>query len=398
MAETMNFNGQNLATIQKALKENYLPAWRNQLGIEPTALLGKVNKRKLVSNKIVATAPIGLSGGFGYSEEGHPTPAAGGVRFTRFETNAKDMYTNIVISEKAVQLTHSGGSMANVLETEIKGAYEAAKWNVGRSLFGDGTGKLANTESVSGANVITVDDVSKLKEGLIIDIYADGNDTPTVSGRRLLYIDRANKTITIGGEAVTVGAGFITVQNSYNREITGLGAIFYDDISTLYGVKKADNPFIKPVVMSSENDIDDSIITKALRQAKNEKNSNIDMLLCGDDAFDSYMRYLRTNNIRVEKISHTLKGGFKAIKFIFGNKEVDVVNEGFVPSKEMWGVETGCLELHSTDWNFAQLQGGGIFNLMENQSCYRALLTNYGNLICTNPGGCVRITDVDFTL
>mgnify|MGYP007130631870 CR=1 FL=1 len=42
MAETMNFNGQNLATIQKALKENYLPAWRNQLGIEPTALLGKV--------------------------------------------------------------------------------------------------------------------------------------------------------------------------------------------------------------------------------------------------------------------------------------------------------------------------------------------------------------------
>lgn len=398
MAETMNFNGQNLATIQKALKENYLPAWRNQLGIEPTALLGKVNKRKLVSNKIVATAPIGLSGGFGYSEEGHPTPAAGGVRFTRFETNAKDMYTNIVISEKAVQLTHSGGSMANALDTEIKGAYEAAKWNVGRSLFGDGTGKLANTKSVSGANVITVDDVSKLKEGLIIDIYADGNDTPTVSGRRLLYIDRANKTITIGGEAVTVGAGFITVQNSYNREITGLGAIFYDDISTLYGVKKADNPFIKPVVMSSENDIDDSIITKALRQAKNEKNSNIDMLLCGDDAFDSYVRYLRTNNIRVEEISHTLKGGFKAIKFIFGNKEVDVVNEGFVPSKEMWGVETGCLELHSTDWNFAQLQDGGIFNLMENQSCYRALLTNYGNLICTNPGGCVRITDVDFTL
>ena len=117
------------------------------------------------------------------------------------------------------------------------------------------------------------------------------------------------------------------------------------------------------------------------------------MILCGDEAYDHYVSYLRVNNIRVEDMSHTIQGGFKAIKFIFGNKEVDIVNESFVPAREMWGVETGCLELHSLDWNFAELQNGGIFNLMENQSCYRALLANYGDLICTNPGGCVRITN-----
>ena len=387
---------QNLNTFEKALKENYLPAWRNQLGIEPSALLGKIKKPKLTSNKIVATAPIGLSGGFGYGAEGAETPAAGGVRVERFETTAKDMYVNIVISEKAVKLTGSSGAMANALDTEVKGAYATAKWNVGRSLFGNGTGILTTTKALGAAgNTIQVDDVSYLKEGLIIDIYATGGTTPQANGagRRLLSVDRANKTITIGGDAATFSAGFITVQNSYNREITGLGAIFDDSITSLYGVSKELNPFLKPVVQSGGGDIDDGLITKALRQAKNDKNSNIDMILAGDDAYDHYVNYLRVNNIRVEDMSHTIQGGFKAIKFVFGNKEIDIVNESFVPAKEMWGVETGCLELHALDWNFAELQNGGIFNLMEKQSCYRALLANYGDLICTNPGGCVRITD-----
>ncbi len=387
---------QNLITFEKALKENYLPAWRNQLGIEPSALLGKIKKPKLTSNKIVASAPVGLSGGFGYGAEGQATPAAGGVRVERFETSAKDMYVNIVISEKAVKLTGSSGAMANALDTEVKGAYATAKWNVGRSLFGNGTGVLTTISALGAAgNTITVADTSYVKEGLIIDIYATGGTTPQTNGagRRILSVDRVNKTITIGGDASTFSAGFITVQNSYKREITGLGAIFDDSITSLYGISKASNPFLKPVVQDGGSDLDDGIITKALRRAKNDKNSDIDMILCGDEAYDHYVSYLRVNNIRVEDMSHTIQGGFKAIKFIFGNKEVDIVNESFVPAREMWGVETGCLELHSLDWNFAELQNGGIFNLMENQSCYRALLANYGDLICTNPGGCVRITN-----
>ena len=403
MPET-TFSGQNLKTYEKALKEHYLPAWRNQLGTEPSALLGKVKKIKLVSNQIVASAPIGLSGGFGYGEEGKETPAAGGVKIESFITNAKDMYVNVVISEKAIALTGNAGAMANALDTEVKGAYETAKWNVGRSLFGNGTGILTTTQA-SSANTIKVDDVRNLKEGLIIDIYeatvADGKVTKgteelAVKGRRLLTIDRANKTITIGGASVNVGAGFITVQNSYNREITGLGAIFDDSISTIYGVDKTINPVFKPIVYDCGDDISDGVITKVLRQAKNDKNSKIDMILAGDDAYDHYIEYLRTSNIRVEDMSHTIQGGFKAIKFILGNQEIDIVNESFVPSTEMWGVETGCLEFHSLDWKFAELQNGGIFNLMENQSVYRALLANYGDLICTNPGGCIRLTSVGF--
>lgn len=382
---------QTLLTFEKALKENYLPVWRNQLGVEPSPLLGKIKTVPLKSDKIVASAPVGLSGGFGFGAEGQATPASGNVMIERFETRAKDMYVNICISAKAVRLTGSGGAMANALDTEVKGAYETAKWNVGRALFGNGTGKLTTITATDGdVNIIPVADTKYLKEGLIVDIYTDAGIVQQAA-RRVLSVDRANNTITVSGTAAAYEAGFITVQNSYGREITGLGAIFDKNIDTIYGVKKSENPYLYPVEVGCEQTIDDGTITKALRIAQRDKNSNIDMLLCGDAAFDEYVNYLRENNIRVEDRTNTITGGFKSIKFLFGNNEVDLVNESFVPDDEMWGVDTSTIKLHSQEWNFADLQGGGIFNLMENQSIYRALLANYGDLMCENPGGCVRI-------
>ena len=386
---------QNLITFEKALKENYLPVWRNRLTTEPTALLGKIKKVPLKSNKIVATAPVGLSGGFGFGAEGLATPQAGGVKFERFETNAKDMYVNIAISTKAVRLTGSGGAMANALDTEVKAAYETAKWNVGRSIFGNGSGVLTTSEAVASGNTIKVADVKYMKEGLIVDVYATGASEPQANGKgvRIVSVDRANKTITIAGPAVSLDAGFITVQNSYNREITGLGAIFDEGVATIYGVNKAENAYLLPTVVDANTDIDDSVIWDAIENAETYKNSKIDMIMMGKSAYKHYIEYLRTNNVRVESMTKEITGGFKAIDYAFGNRSIDVVYDQFIPDDEAWCVESGALELHTQEWDFADLQGGGIFNLMENSSVYRALLANYGDLICTNPGGCVRITN-----
>ena len=393
MAEVIISGAQTLKTIEKALKDNYLPAWRNGLTTEPTPLLSKLKKVPLTNNKIIASAPQGLSGGFGFGAEGHATPAAGNVMFERFETYAKDMYVNIAISAKAVRLANNGGAMANALDTEVKAAYETAKWNVGRSLFGNGSGILTTSESVASGNVITVGSTKFMKEGLIIDIYETGASEPTAKGVRIVSVDRVGNKITIGGSPISVGDGFITVQNSYNREITGLGAIFDENVATLYGVKKAENKIIVPTVVDAATDIDDSVIWDAVEGAETYKNSKIDTILMGKSAYKHYIEYLRTNNVRVENMSKDIVGGFKSLAYAFGNREIDVMYDQFVPDNEAWCLDSKALELHTQEWDFADLQGGGIFNLMENSSIYRALLANYGDLICTNPGGCVRITN-----
>ena len=391
----MIFMAQNLITFEKALKENYLPVWRNGLTTEPTALLGKIKKVPLKSDKIVATAPVGLSGGFGFGAEGLETPVAGGVKFERFETNSKDMYVNIAISAKAVRLTGSGGAMANALDTEVKAAYETAKWNVGRSLFGNGTGILCESEAVANGNTIKVDNVKYMKEGLIVDVYATGGEEPQEKGKavRIVAVDRTANTITIAGPAVTLDAGFITVQGSYKKEITGLGAIFDTNVKSIYGVDRTANKYLFPTVVDANTDIDDSVIWDAVEGAETYKNSKIDMIMMGKAAYKHYIEYLRTNNVRVESMTKEITGGFKAIEYAFGNRSIDVVYDQFIPDGDAWCLDTKALELHTQEWDFADIQGGGIFNLMENSSVYRALLANYGDLICTNPGGCVRITN-----
>ena len=410
MAEINYSRVQTLTNMEKALKENYLPVWRNGLTIEPSPLLGKIKKVKLTSNKIVTSAPIGLSGGFGYGAEGYATPQAGPVPFERFETYAKDMYVNIALSAKSVRLTGSGGSMANALDTEVKAAYETAKWNVGRSLFGNGSGILAYIEAVNNSNTfklkttyteggeeVTIPNAHRLlKEGLIIDVYANGakyGDAPQTSGSglRIKSVDRVNNTVTVYGNAVTLTAGFITVQNSYGREITGIGAIFDGGIDTLYGVKKSENKVIVPTTIQAEGDIDDSILWDAIDGASTYKNSQIDTIIMGKAAYKHYIDNIKTN--QVEVTTKNMIGGFKSLAYQFANREIDIVYEQFIPDDETWCLDSKALELHTQEWDFADLQGGGIFNLMENSSVYRALLANYGDLVCTNPGGCVRITN-----
>ena len=385
----------NFGLISQIVKENYLPAWDNQLGVTPAAILSKIKKVDLKSDKIVTAAPIGLNGGFGFGKDGLAIPVAGQRAKQRFELEAKDMYCEIKISDKQLRLAKGDAdSIIDVLDDEIKGSYEAAEWNVGRALFGDGTGKLATVSSVSSAT-LTVDDVRFVKEGLTVDVINPNSGNPSVRGTaRIVAVDRVNGTVTLDAAVANTDQNdFITVQKSYANELTGFGAIFDDDITSLYGVTKSTSPYIKPIRVDAQHEITDTVLNAALRQADREKNSKIDFLCMGDTAYDAYITYLREQNKRIDD-SIQLDGGFKGVRFLFGNREVAIVNEQFVPTNSIWGFETGKLELHQTSWDY-MTKDGGAFTLIPGTSIFRAMLVNYGDLICKNPGGCLEISNCD---
>lgn len=382
--------------ISEIIKETYLPAWENQIGVTPSAIMAKLKRVPLTGGEIVTAAPVGLSGGFGFGQDGSAIPVAGRRLKKKFKTDAKDMYTEITVSDKVLKLAKGDtDSIINELDDEIKGAYETAEWNVGRSIFGDGTGILATVTAASTTDTVAVSDAKFLKEGLTVDLFAAASTdpetaTPKVTAR-INSIDRAAKTVVLDRAVNAAEGDFFTVQKSFGRELTGIGAIFNDDITEIYGVDKAQNPFLKPIVVDGSAGISDTLLNNALRQAEREKNSKIDFLLMGDSAYDAYITYLRENNQYNVGTDMSLDGGFKAIRFLFGNREVAVVNEQFVPDGEIWGVETGKLELHVTPWDFVT-KDSGAFTLLADTSVFRALLASYGDLICKNPGGCLKIT------
>ena len=393
-----------IANAEKALKEFYLQPFDDQFGSKPSVFMEKIKRESLKGSKIVSAAETGLSGGFGFSTEEGETPAAGRVPIEKFVISPADMFVNLVISDKAVKLGGETGSIFPILDTEVKSAYKTANWNTGRALFGDGTGKLATVVSKSGKTIV-VDDHKLLKEGLIIDVHAasDAKNAAPAATARIAYVNRKKGTtgydVLLTGDvpSAVAAAQIITVQKSYKNELTGLGAIFDNSVTSIYGVSKADNPIVKPTSIDANHELSDEVITQVLTDARDYHNSEVDLLLMGNTSYKAYVDYMRTNNYRIETTDGTLRGGFKGIKFLFGNREVEIYNEPFVPDTKIWGVETGKWKFEDTGWTFMQLQGGGIFNLMEDKSMYRATLANYGNPICSNPGGCVEITNCDPT-
>ncbi|MBQ4598325.1 MAG: phage major capsid protein [Clostridia bacterium] len=389
---------QILTKLEAILKDKYQPALTNQINTEPSPFLEKIKKVTLTNNTIKCAAPVGINGGFGFGAEGVGTPKAGAQRYTLFEIDAVDMYVDLQISNKTIELASSNASsMINALDSEIKGSYAAAKWNIGRALFGDGSGKLATVTAAtaSGTNtVLTLDSIKRVIEGLSIDLHSeDGTLTTANSGHRILAVDRAAKTITV--EGTLSGTGFITVQGSYNRELCGLGAIF-GDTETLYGLTKADNPWINPTVVDAKNDLTDLVLYRGIKEAKDYKGANIDLIMMGDDAFLAYQDYIHTNNVTVCDKYHFV-GGAVGYKILVGSNEVIIVNERFVPEDEVWGVDTSAFYLEATPWNFME-KDGGVFVPMPDTSIFRALLASYGNLMCVNPGGCVRFTNAGATV
>lgn len=385
----------NIKDIEHILKEQYRPAIENQIQTEPSPFLEKIKKTPLAgAGDIKWAAPIGVNGGFGFGSEGMNTPKAGSQNYADFAIATVDMYVNLEISNKTIQLANTDKAvMYRALDTEIKSSYETAKWNLGRSLFGNGSGKLCDVSAVAG-KVLTVSDTSNLIEGLTIDLYAEGGTAPAGSAR-IVGINRSAKTVTLDVAPADYTKGFITVQGSYNKELCGIGAIFDDSVAKIYGKTKADNEWIKPVRIDAKNDITDLVLYEGVTEAKRHKRANIDMILCGDEAFKNYQEFMNSKKTQVITTQH-FKGGATGYNVVVGDREVTIVNEGFVPSDKMWGVDTKQFELVCTPWNFVSHDGSSIFTLRDNSSIFRALLASYGNLICNNPGGLVEFVNCEF--
>lgn len=378
---------QTIAHLSAVLKDAYLPAFRNQITTDPSPFMEKIRKIPLANNIITATAPVGLNGGFAFgAEDGGDAPAAGAQRYAGFKLPAKNMYVNIEISDKTVKLGSSNASaMLNAFDQEVKSAYNAANYNVGRALFGDGTGTLATATATSGV----LNDVSKLREGMLIDIYAKGGSSAKSAGVRITGIDRDAKKITTSPTVTWAAEDFITIQKSYGNEISGIGSVMNDALTEIYGVKKSENEWIKPTV-KKYSDINDTVLYEGVSDAAKYKNTKLDMLLCGDNAFKAYQLYMREHNTVLVDKTMKFKGGAVGYVLNVGSQEVVLVNEPNVPTDEIWGVCTSDWQFHHTDLDFATVDDSSAFERIPGTTRFGALLAMYGNLICENPGGCVK--------
>lgn len=387
-----------ISSAENALKTLYLGVVSDQLNTKVNPLLAKIKQSTadVWGKEVRKLVPYGANGGIGAGTEDGDLPTAAGNNYKQFCLTLKNLYGTIEISDKAIRASaNNSGAFVNLLNAEMEGLIKASKFNFGRMLFGDGSGKLATVSSVSG-NTVTMDSVSNVIEGMVVDFMTPSGATYTgvsgATGRRILSIDRANKTVTLNGGALTGVVSendIVTVQGSFGKEITGLGAIFGNSTS-LYGITRSENLWLTPkTVAANEGVINDSTIQKVVDELEDVAGSTANFIVCNSGVRRAYQNYLTSNRTNVDTIN--LDGGFKAISF----SGIPVVTDRFSPSGNMYVLNTDEFTLHQLcDWRWLEGDDGRVLKQTAGKPVYTATLVKYADLLCEKPSGQGVITGI----
>ena len=382
-----------LTSADNALKTLYLGVVADQLNTAVNPLLARFEQTTsdVWGKEIRKLAPFGINGGIGAGTEDGQLPDAASNNYAQFVLTLKNLYGTIEISDKAIRASeNSSGAFVNLLEAEMEGLIKASKFNFGRMLFGDGSGTLCTISAVSG-NEFTVDAVNNLIEGMVVDVIGASGQTPVVTARRIVDVDRANKKVTVSGAAIGVGTvnsgDFLTVQGSYGKELTGLGAIF-GDTQTLYGLTRASNKWLTPYKKTASS-LTDITIQTAMDTLDEVAGSVADFIVCSGGVKRAYQDYLITNRSNIDVMN--LQGGYKAISY----NGIPVISDRFAPAGTMYILNTGDFHLHQLcDWRWLEGDDGRIIKQVANKPVYTATLVKYADLICDRPIGQAVISGI----
>ncbi|MBE7087727.1 MAG: phage major capsid protein [Clostridiales bacterium] len=384
-----------LSNADKALKTFYLDAVAEQLntGVNPLfAAIGR-STDDVWGKEIKKLAVYGMNGGIGAGTEDGDLPDSAGNNYEQFVLTLKNLYGTIEISDKAVRASeNNSGAFVSLLNAEMEGLVKASSFNFGRMLYGDGSGKLASVQTIENG-VVKLDTIKNVMEGMKID-FRSSNGTIISGGesRRIISVDRVNKTITVSGQTLTTDTvsegSIITVQGSYNNEITGLGAIFGNG-NTLYGLDKKTHTWLNPYVKTEAGKISEGMIQTALDTIEENSGSAVNFIVCSWGVRRALQTLFSANRRSLDTVE--LAGGFKAMSY----NGIPIVADRFCPDGTMYLLNTADFTLHQLcDWQWLEGEDGNVLKQVAGKPVYTATLVKYADLICARPIGQGMITGI----
>ena len=383
-----------LSSAENALKSVYLGAVTELLNTQVNPLMAKIEQTTsdVWGKEIRKAVSVGLNGGIGAGDEAGALPSAHGNNYMQFVSTLKNLYGQIEISDKAIRASSDDrGAFTDLLNAELDGLLKASRFNLGRMLYGDGSGKLCKLSELaySGDAELSVTDTRNLIEGMAIDIC---NNAGVFSNTnfRIAAVDRKqnkvklNKPLTANAPA----SSFLYVQGSKDKEIAGLGAIFNTDMP-LYGVDRSTSSLLNPHIVTNAGAISEILIQEAIDAVETNSGSTIDFIAVSADVKYAFQEYMSQYKRNIDIMN--LDGGFKSLSF----NGIPVVYDRFVPAGTMYMLDTSDFHLHQLcDWRFLETENGKILRQNQGYPTYTATLVKYCDLVCDRPNGQAMLSGI----
>ena len=390
-----------LENAEKALKDVYLDVVANQLNMNANPLLGKIRQSTgdVWGKKIIKAISYGINGGIGAGTEDGALPMASGTNYLNFQAELKNLFGKIDISDKAIRTSSTNtGAFVNLLNNEMENLIKSSSFNLGRMLYGDGTGVLATIDTATTSEdqakkTYRVSSTNKLMEGMVVNIVNTVTGevvTGATQNSKVVYVDRVNKLVVldkVSNVALSGKEGFV-IQDSFGKEITGIGKIFGGD-AVLYGVNREENKWLYPYDITISGELSETAMQEVLDLQEEAYGTDVNFIGCSAKVRRLYQEYLSTFKRNIDIME--LNGGYKAISY----NGIPVVADRFIDEGEMFFLNTKDFTLHQLcDWEWLQGDDGKILKQNANHATYSATLVKYAELICDRPCAQARLKGI----
>ena len=233
-------------TLDKALKEYYLPPAREQLNNE-NMMLAQIERttQHVEGREAVLSLHVGRNSGIGARAEGGELPTAGNQQYIDARVGLAYNYLRIRVSGQAMKATASdSGSFVRALSNEMTNGVNDLRRDINRQIFNDGNGTIARCNSHS-SQVITLHadtttaQINQLEVGMRIDVGTLDDPDAHSTDSTGLVISAVDKTAspptitvtgTIGG---TVNTSDYITRFDNGKAADGSGADAADSAGTL---------------------------------------------------------------------------------------------------------------------------------------------------------------------
>lgn len=338
--------------------------------------------------EVVFDTHIGRNQGIGARNVREKLPTAGAQKYKQAHLYLKNLYGSIEVDGQLFeQAAEDYQAFINVVDNEIKGLRRDLAVDMNRQIYGDGSGTIAVVATAAtAATEVEFDDVHWVEYGMIVDVLdASASFAQLHNEVEVVSIDTANNTVTFSA-ALTVAVGDIIVRasnttNSYNKELTGLGAIV-SATGSLHEIDPADVPVWSSTEVMLGAAGTPGTLTEldliSLVQKVDKQGGDVDVFLASPGVYNAYWNLLQS--FRQFTNTAALTGGQRSFTFEALGKPIRFVSDYAAPKGTLYALSSKELVMNQKkDWSWMD-RDGSMWSRVADTDAYEARYYLYAEL------------------
>lgn len=376
-----------LTTLANILKELYLPPVVDQLNSE-VLILSRLEPRsqELVGNEAVVPLHSGRSGGIGSRAENAALPSSGNQVYAKAVYDLKYHYGRISVTGVSMAKTaNTAGAFLKSLQSELDGIRRDLTLDIGRQVYGDGSGKVATCGVTTASATVVLGSAEPILKGelyigMVVDIGTAAAPTSLINGETITAVNSSTPSITVSTAITTTAADFVfrhgnVVDATHINELTGLQALVSTAANTVGGIdaSSAANSYWDNLRDNAAGALSLDMLLKAYNRVQ-MAGGNTSAMITTPGMQRAFFKLLQGQVRYVEPL--TIKGGFQVLEFM----GKPFVADRLAPFGSIFFLDEEFIKVFSTgDWHFLD-EDGNTLKWVIGYDAWEAVLARYMNL------------------